>query len=169
MKFKTAKRTFDELTERYEKEPKGWKIAVGNDNKGYFDIFISNPEEVWQVKVDSIYKPKPVGLSMKVGGRTEARKIASDKEPSFGFRPISDDIIENIIRRKGEDLSPVLNEILKVEPRRLSDIRSPVVASGPIHYGNKLQISKKQKNLDLELRKNLKKLLFREGIELEYG
>ena len=169
MKYKPAKRTFEELTRKYNKNPKGWMMAAGHDDRGYFDIFVSNPNEVWQVKVDSIYKPTPVGLGMKVGGKAEARKVLSDKEPSFGFRPVSENLIESIVNNREEDMSSVLSQILKVEPMRLSEIRSPVIAGGPIGHGDKFRLSKKQAEMDLELRKNLKRLMFKEGIGLGYG
>ncbi len=132
-------------------------------------MFISNPLEVWQVKVDSIYKPKPVGLGMKVGGRAEARGILSNNRPSFGFRPISEEVIGKILGHGEGDLNPALGGILKTEPKRLSEIRTPVVASGPINFGTRFPLSKRQIELDQTLRSNLKDLLFKKGLELEYG
>lgn len=168
-KYKSARQTLDELTKKYDKDPKDWRMAVGTDERGYFDIFISNPIGVWQVKVDSIYKPKPIGLGMKIGGKMEAKRFASEKEPSFGFRPISNTLIESIMHSREHQMDSFVDEILKQQPRRLADIKSPVFASGPIRYGDRFQLSDRQTQLDLDLRKNLKKLLFREGMELEYG
>jgi hypothetical protein len=168
-KYKSAKHTLDELTKKYDRDPKGWRMAIGQDERGYFDIFLSNPTGVWQVKVDSIYKPLPIGLGTKIGGKMEAKRIASEKAPSFGFRPVSQELIENIMHYREKDMSPIMDEILKLEPRRLADIKSPVFASGPINYGRKFQLSSKQTKLDFELRKNLRRLLYKEGAEQEFG
>jgi hypothetical protein len=169
MKFKSAKRTFEELLEKYNRSPAGWNIAASNDERGYFDIIVSNPNEVWQVKIDSIYKPRPVGLGLKIGGMREARRIAPDRAPSFGFRPVPEGILEGLMHRPEGDMSPLLDEILKSKPRGINDVRSPLVASGPVHYGAKLELSRRQNELDFALRRNLKRRLFEEGMESEYG
>ena len=35
-------------------------------NDGFFDATITNPDEVWQLKIDSLYKPFPIIAGTKI-------------------------------------------------------------------------------------------------------
>ncbi len=63
-----AEITFENILKRYNKNPKGWNFSVGrgHDEK-FFDILISHEKDVWQVKLDTLYRPNPLGVGVKVG------------------------------------------------------------------------------------------------------
>ncbi len=169
MRLKSARKTLEELTDRYEDDPRNWRLSVGQDERGFFDIFMANTTSVWQVKLDSIYKPEPIGLGMKVGGSTEAKRIGAGVEPSFGFRPIPEGILEAMLRRDNRDIGVIAADILRFEPKRLDELRGGPVLSGPIQWGGRHPLSERQARLDADLRANLRKHLHRKGFEQEFG
>jgi hypothetical protein len=168
MRLKSAKKTLEELTSKYEEDPRNWRLSVGQDNRGFFDIFMANATNVWQVKLDSIYKPEPVGLGLKVGGSAEAKRIGGE-EPSFGFRPISERMLENLLKRDGRDVGAIASDIMRFEPRPLDELRGSPVLSGPINWGGRHPLSERQAILDADLRANLRRHLHRKGFEQEFG
>ncbi|HZB99101.1 MAG TPA: hypothetical protein VE226_03740, partial [Nitrososphaeraceae archaeon] len=56
------------LFEKYTTNPKNWNFIISTSslNDGFFDATVSNTDEVWQLKIDSIYKPLPIVIGTKV-------------------------------------------------------------------------------------------------------
>lgn len=55
------------LFEKYTSNPKNWNFIISTSlQDGFFDATISNTDEVWQLKIDSIYKPLPLVIGTKV-------------------------------------------------------------------------------------------------------
>jgi len=160
-----------ELSSKYNKNPKDWRILVSEPKGSHNDIFISTGEELWQVKVDSLYKSKPIGLGMKVGGKEEATRIIAGSVPSYGLRPLPDDMIRKFIDGTigREDIVPLVDRVLKSEPRRIADIGSQAVLQGPVRYGSPAELSTKQRDLNSRLNRSLDRLLFEKGIGKEYA
>lgn len=160
-----------ELSNKYNKDPKDWRILVGEPKGSHNDIFISTGEDLWQVKVDSLYKSKPIGLGMKIGGKEEAARIIDGDIPSYGLRPLPEEMIRKFIDGAiGEDdIVPIVDRLLKSEPRRVADIDSSAVIQGPIRYGSPTELSSKQKDLNSRLKRSLDRLLFEKGIGKEYA
>lgn len=156
-----------ETQRTYDEDPRGWGISLGMGKDGYGNIFISGPKGLWQIKVDSIYKPKPIGVGARVGAVDEFKKLISTKIPSYGFRPINEDQMSRL--REGmsrhRPLDEIVGEILSAKPSPLGKLRGPGIVQGPIIHSNfHGYMSSKQKELDSKLKRNLDKLLFREGI-----
>lgn len=157
-----------EMMRQYDRNPLKWGISISRGRGGYGDIFILSPEgELWQIKIDSVYKPQPLGMGMKVGGVEDSEKVISRKIPSYGFRPISrthmNDLKEKILQDKPMDRT--IREILSKKPAPLSEIGGAGVIHGPItlsdHSG---YLSGRQMELDLKLKKSLDRLLYERGI-----
>ncbi|MFQ6128553.1 MAG: hypothetical protein ACE5QW_06595 [Thermoplasmata archaeon] len=169
--IKTKEEILRKLARKYEKNPRGWSVLVRENRSGYSDFLISTADELWQIKVDSLYKPNASAMGMKVGGRTEARKIAFDSEPKFGFRPLPPDILDKLLGGEFErqELTRIIDRVLGEEPKRLSEIDSPGLIHGPVRFGWKGYLSERQKLLDAKLKKGLDKLLFEEGFGFSHA
>ena len=64
------------LLEKYSRNPKGWNFTIAPAAKdNFFDALVSGPEENWQLKIDSIFKPSPIVLGAKV--EDPAEKISA--------------------------------------------------------------------------------------------
>jgi len=75
------------LLEKYSADVRDWnfQISVQDNNDNFFNAVVTNPEEVWQLKIDSIYKPSPLILGTKVD--LEPAKFRKYKnQVSFGYR-----------------------------------------------------------------------------------
>ena len=159
------------LSMKYNKDPKDWQVLVSEPRGSHNDVFISTGKELWQVKVDSLYKSKPVGLGMKVGGREEATRMIGGEVPSYGLRPLPENLIRKFIDGAigTEDIVPIVDRVLKSEPRRVADIDSPAVLQGPLRYGSPAALSSHQGELNAKLKRSLDRLLFEKGIGKEYA
>lgn len=134
------------LYQKYCSNPKNWKflISPSSYDDGFFDATISNLDEVWQIKVDSIFKPIPLILGTKI----DADVTKVDKQINtapFGYRKIDLDLIMNVLLRAADendvmkpgeqrataDLTTLLSTI---EPTRPS--RRGTYAYGPLAFSN---------------------------------
>ncbi len=160
-----------ELAKKYERSPGGWSVLVRENRSGYSDFFISTADELWQLKVDSLYRPNAKAMGMRVGGKEEARKVASDSTPAFGFRSLPPDLLERFLGGdfEREEFTEIIDRVLKEKPVRLSEIDSPGLVQGPIQFGWKGYLSDQQKLLDLKLKRSLDRKLFEEGLGLGYA
>jgi hypothetical protein len=161
-----AKELFRKILLRYNKDPKGWDFLVGRSREGFFDFLISHDREVWQIKLDTLYKPEPLGVGAKVG---RVEKKIFDHPYSFGFRPISEEQIRELAEARVS--TKIIKDILESKPRPIDEIKTPGMVQGPITFsGSPVDfISEKHRALDMKLRKDLEKLLTRSGIMTAYG
>lgn len=159
------------LSSKYNKNPADWTVLIGEPKGTHSDIFISTGNELWQVKVDSLYRSKPIGLGMKIGGKEEAERVLREETPSYGLRPLPDNLIRRFIDGAigYEDIVPVVDKVLKSNPRRIADIDSPAVLQGPVQFGSPEELSSRQRDLNLKLRRSLDRLLFEKQIGKEYA
>ncbi|NVM28537.1 MAG: hypothetical protein HWN65_06815 [Candidatus Helarchaeota archaeon] len=169
--MKTIKELLAEIEYKYNKNPAGWNILVGGrDPHGHGNLFISNPVHVWQIKIDSLFKPNPYGVGMKLGN-VEDFELPAPRAPSFGFRPLLPSHL-NKLRQTVEQEKPInqiVDAILNTKPLSLSQIGKSNFLMGPImHSSFKGYVSDKQKELDKKLRKNLDDLLLSKGIGYNY-
>ncbi len=159
------------LSRKYNKDPADWTVLISEPKGTHNDIFISTGKELWQVKVDSLYRSKPIGLGMRVGGKEEAERVINEDKPSYGLRPLPDNLIRRFIDGAigYEDIGPIVDKVLKSEPRRIADIDTSTILQGPVQFGSPLELSSKQRDLNLRLRHSLDRLLFEKGIGKEYA
>jgi hypothetical protein len=75
------------LLEKYSADVRDWnfQISVRENNDNFFDALVTNPEEVWQLKIDSIYKPSPLILGTRVDLQPGKFKKYQN-QASFGYR-----------------------------------------------------------------------------------
>lgn len=154
----------ERILKRYNKDPKGWNFSVGrgHENK-FFDILISHGKDVWQMKLDTLYKPNPLGVGIKIG---RSGKL-SDSPYSFGFRPLPEELILELSER---GLSPdIIEEIMREKPRPINQIETPGIVQGPITFSSSLDfISDRHRNLDSKLKIELDRLLGKSGVMSAY-
>ncbi|MFQ6137128.1 MAG: hypothetical protein ACE5PM_08115 [Candidatus Hydrothermarchaeales archaeon] len=169
--MESAEELLEKLLQRYNKNPQGWNFLIGKGHEDrFFDILISHGRETWQIKLDTLYKPNPIGLGAKVG-RIEG-KILRNPHP-FGFRPLSEDLVGDLLRSGLS--SGIIEEILESKPVPIDKIKTPAVAQGPIRYSGlppSLRpldfVSEEHKKLDLKLGEELDKLLRKSGYMTPY-
>ena len=78
------------LFERYSANARDWRFEISVSEKGgsFYDAIVSNPNEVWQLKIDSIYKPNPLIIGTKID--VDPIKFSNDKNAfSFGYRKLN--------------------------------------------------------------------------------
>ncbi|MEE8403678.1 MAG: hypothetical protein V3R93_07995 [Candidatus Hydrothermarchaeaceae archaeon] len=163
--MESAEIMFEKIFKRYNKNPKGWKFSIGTGYEDkFFDILVSNDTDVWQIKLDTLYRPNPLGVGVRVG---RSRK-AFDSSHSFGFRPITEEFIPGILET---GFSPeVIEEIMRKRPQPLDRIQTPGIVQGPINFSDSLDfISERHKKLDNKLRTELDRLLGRSGVMSAYA
>jgi hypothetical protein len=157
----------DLLLGKYSKSPKGWSFVVAPARTHSFvDAFVSNPEQSWQIKMDSIFKPTPLVL----GAQTEAdqRRIGSLSPLAFGFRKFDPQLALRLLRGSPEDDEPPGNGIsLDMSSILNSD---PVVpreggsyTQGPfvLAHQNLIKLTETEKVADEKLASELQKLFSR--------
>ena len=84
--MKSIKELLAEIDAKYNKNPVGWNISVGGrDPHGHGNIFISNNANIWQLKIDSLFRPNPYGVGTKLGNIEDFPDLRSPIGPSFGF------------------------------------------------------------------------------------
>jgi hypothetical protein len=152
------------LLNKYAKNPKGWNFTIGPAKKdNFFDALVSSPEENWQLKIDSIFKPNPAVL----GAQTEplARKLLALPEsfPSYGYRKLDPEIVLKILREQEgnpeESLGSLDKLLASLEPTAPAPGAS--YAQGPFVFTNQkfLGLSESQQKLDERLSSELRGLL----------
>ena len=166
--------TLQEVRRKYDKKPAGWQALVGRSPRGFYDILFSSPDAVWQLKLDTIYKPNPIGFGVRL--EVDPSRVPVMGGPSHGYRPVPIDGIMAKIRhvmKRGPQTEETVNEILnsiveKLDMERIMEspplptgkIRTPIAAIGPyIHRPTIEPISSRQKELSIRLDEELKRLM----------
>ncbi len=152
------------LLERYAKNPKNWSFTVSPSPKdGFFDALVANREEVWQLKLDSVFKSSPFVLGAKVD--IDPSKITVSSSVPYGYRKLEPTVLLELLK------SMVEEEGNQDNPRKLDSIlgsldtvvptRGASYAEGPFVMTNKETtiISDGQRKLDDRLNVEMKKLL----------
>jgi len=166
---------FNELSILYKKNPFGWRISIKKEPR-FGNIFITNSKNVWQIKLDSIYKAKPIGIGNNIGNYSENKNLFDIKTPYYGLRSIKNEDVQNMLMNNDITYARrLIDEILNRPVIDINEIRDDEenygFLSGPIHFSqeaDKSILSRDQKKLDKKLNDSLDKLLFREGYDIEY-
>jgi len=153
-----------EILKRYDSNPSGWRVFVGRDRRGHFDLVISHDSDTWLIKEEQINPFRSVGFGVrdKVVGFETVERISPY---TFGLRPLSERQMMKVALalRSNESPSKFLARVLRTEPVASTEITSPGVLQGPvIHSARGIElISERQAELDRELRLELERLLTR--------
>ncbi len=171
--MKSIKELLAEIDAKYNKDPLGWKFSVGGrDPHGHGNIFISNKASIWQLKIDSLFKPNPYGVGTKLGNIEDFPGLRTPIGPSFGFRPLLPSHLDKLKRNFEQEkpINQVVDEILNTRPVSINQMTKSNYLMGPImHSSHQGYVSDRQKELDKKMRKNLDDLLLSKGIGYNYG
>jgi hypothetical protein len=159
--------------DRYNVNPSGWKVFIGKDDKGYPTMLFFSQDEVWELKLDSFYKPEPLWVGTNLTG-FEDKVLKKFKTPDYGFRPMDENKVKNIIELLSKRKTyprKVMNRIMDIKPTSLNEIGpQKMVLHGPVIHSAQLPIiSEKQIDLDIKLRSELQRMLSNRGILSMYS
>ena len=158
------------LFEKYLSNPKNWSFLISTNplRDGFFDATVSNVDEVWQLKIDSIYKPIPIIIGAKVDvDATRIERRIGTGSPPFGYRKLETSFMMNMLRKltreqqenaeKGQNVSNYLNSLLaSLEP--VAPLVGGNYAYGPFVFtnGNSVTSNEYQKHVADELSHRLR-------------
>jgi hypothetical protein len=159
------------LLDRYSKNPAGWSFTLfppAKDDNGFFGAFVGSPDEVWQLKVDSIFKPNPLMLGAKVESNLE-KPIDLGAIP-YGYRRIDRKVAFELLKilARADDSKETDPEHSRVILDRILRPLNPVVprsgesyAEGPFVLTDRmnLQITNEQKQLEERLSSELRRMM----------
>lgn len=159
------------LLDRYSKNPNGWSFTlfppVKEDN-GFFGAYVSGPDETWQLKIDSIFKPSPIMLGAKAD--VDVGRIGNlGGTIPYGYRRLDQRVAFELLRALSESamgnedkvqdrflLERILRPIRPVAP-----VQGESYAEGPFVLTDRsnLTITSGQKQLEDRLTTELRKLI----------
>jgi len=150
----------------YNRDPRGWRVFVGRDPKGFSEVTITHPPHAWLLKEQIINPFRAVGLGVKL--TLEEPKIFNDQLPhDFGLRPLSNRRMQEIVRlmERGQPVQDVMEKIMKTSPIPLTEAPSfgNIFAQGPVVVRQDALkgLSRNQRELDRRLDVELERLLLR--------
>jgi len=153
-----------EILKRYDSNPAGWRLFVGRDGRGHYDLIVSHGSDIWLMKEEQINPFHSVGFGIrdKVANFETIERISPY---TFGLRPLSEEQMMRVALalRSGESPSKLLARVLRTDPVASSEITSPGILQGPIiHSAKGIElISERQAEFDRMLRRELERLLMR--------
>jgi hypothetical protein len=129
------------LFERYSANSRNWKfvVSVTQQNGNFYDAIVSNPDEVWQLKIDSIYKPNPLIIGTKVD--VDPLRFNDNTHMPFGYRKLDPKKIGKILSNisESEDTSALSTYIASLISSTKPEVPSPnnSYAYGPFLFTQK--------------------------------
>ena len=129
------------LFERYSANSRNWKfvVSVSQQNGNFYDAIVSNPNEVWQLKIDSIYKPNPLIIGTKVD--VDPLRFNDNTHMPFGYRKLDPKKIGKILSNisENEDTSALSSYIASLISSTKPEVPSPnnSYAYGPFLFTQK--------------------------------
>ena len=150
------------LFQRYSANAKNWKfvVSVSQMNGNFYDAIVSNPNEVWQLKIDSIYKPNPLIVGAKVD--VDPVKFNDNSHMPFGYRKLDPEKIGKILSNMGEnqDNSGISSYISSLISSSEPEVPAPnnSYAYGPFVFTQKnpIKVDEYQKKISDKLASRLK-------------
>jgi hypothetical protein len=161
-----------DIFKKYSVNPKNWSFIISTTsmNDGFFDATITNPDEVWQLKIDSLYKPFPIIMGTKVDMElTKMKKIINKDIVPFGYRKIDPPLLMNFFKKISQEHDAISRKDVDYINKELNSILSSLEPTvpvkdedylfGPFLFTEKNIIDKNssQKNVSEKLSINLKK------------
>lgn len=143
----------EEIWKKYNEDPRNWSFWISRDKNGeFYDLFIIHKDECYLIKLDTIYKPNPLGLGKKM-------KVDGDftsKLPESGFRKMNKSELEELFDKP--------QKLFEKEPTTFDNLKEDEVGfMGPQFMSQEpIHISDEQKKLDEKLSGELRKLMKRE-------
>lgn len=95
-----------QIFKKYSVNPRNWNFIISTNSirDGFFDATVTNSDESWQLKIDSIYKPSPIitGTKLDIDPIRMKKTIDEDVIP-FGYRKIDPPVVTNMFRKIFEE------------------------------------------------------------------
>jgi hypothetical protein len=170
VEFLEGKALSKHLLDKYSKNPSGWSFTLfppAKDDNGFFGAFVGSPDEVWQLKVDSIFKPNPLMLGAKVESNLQ-KPIDLGVFP-YGYRRIDRkvaiELLKTLAKVDDKESDPIQNRIILDRVLRPLKPVAPVsgesYAEGPFVLTDRMNlgITEEQKHLEDRLSSELRKLM----------
>jgi hypothetical protein len=153
------------LFERYSANSRNWKfvVSVSQQNGNFYDAIVSNPNEVWQLKIDSIYKPNPLIIGTKVD--VDPLRFNDNTHMPFGYRKLDPKKIGKILSNisENEDTSALSSYIGSLISSTKPEVPSPnnSYAYGPFLFTQKnpIRVDEYQRKISDKLANRLSEKL----------
>ena len=153
------------LFERYSANSRNWKfvVSVSQQNGNFYDAIVSNPNEVWQLKIDSIYKPNPLIVGTKVD--VDPLRFNDNTHMPFGYRKLDPKKIGKILSNisENEDTSALSSYIGSLISSTKPEVPSPnnSYAYGPFLFTQKnpIKVDEYQRKISDKLANRLNEKL----------
>ena len=153
------------LFERYSANSRNWKfvVSVTQQNGNFYDAIVSNPNEVWQLKIDSIYKPNPLIIGTKVD--VDPLRFNDNTHMPFGYRKLDPKKIGKILSNisENEDTSALSSYIGSLISSTKPEVPSPnnSYAYGPFLFTQKnpIKVDEYQRKISDKLANRLSEKL----------
>jgi hypothetical protein len=150
------------LFQRYSANARNWKfvVSVSQINGNFYDAIVSNPNEVWQLKIDSIYKPNPLIVGAKVD--VDPSKFSDNSHMPFGYRKLDTEIIGKFLSNmeENENANGISSYISSLIASSQPEVPTPnnSYAYGPFLFTQKnpVKVDEYQKKISEKLASRLK-------------
>ena len=146
------------LLQRYSKNPSGWSFSISpSRNHGFFDALVASPDESWQLKLDTIFKPAPFVMGAR--SEVEQKNLVSQSPVSFGFRRINPEHMAQF--GAADDAAKLLAFLSSMKP--VAPNAGGSYLEGPFLYSQArtIEMSRHQQTIDERLSSELLKLVRR--------
>jgi hypothetical protein len=154
-----------EIARLYDRDPQDWRVLVGKDRFGFYDVLISHGTQAWQVKEYMVNPYKYVGLGSKLPS-VSSHPLSASEYP-FGLRSIGLNDMKEItgIIDDPRALSDLASKLLSQKPVNSREaIEGAAILQGPIlqSSGPLEALSSAHTKLDEKLRRELQRLVHRD-------
>jgi hypothetical protein len=154
-----------EIARLYDKDPQDWRVLVGKDRAGFYDVLISKGNKGWQMKEYQVNPYKFVGVGSRIP-YVAASSLTSGEYP-FGLRPIDLSGVKELasVIDDPKTMSDLASRFLNEKPVSFREaIESPAILQGPIlQSSSPLEpLSTAHTRLDERLRKELQRIVNKE-------
>ncbi len=160
------------IFQKYTVNPKNWDFIISTTpiHDGFFDATVTSPDESWQMKIDSLYKPIPIITGTKVDiESSKLKKVANKDMAPFGYRKIDPPMIMNLFKKISQEQEMIARKDIDYVNNEINSFLGslePTIPEkgtdylyGPFLFTNKNIIDNNpyQKNISEKLAANLKK------------
>lgn len=174
MEILGEKELANNIFKKYTSNPRNWSFIISTNpmQDGFFDAAITNSDEAWQLKIDSIYKPSPIITGAKLDSDVQkVKKTFNSTTIPFGYRKIDPPMFVNLFKKITEEqiqISKGKTDHINIELNSILNSLEPTVPMkgtdyfyGPFLYTNKNIVEKNtpQKNAAEKLSINMKKVI----------
>ncbi|MGQ4834738.1 MAG: hypothetical protein ACP6IS_12710 [Candidatus Asgardarchaeia archaeon] len=160
----SAEQARQEIWQTYSSNPFGWKVYVGKDKNGFYDILVVHKDTMWIIKEFQVNPYKTIGFALKEK-LDPFTKLPESRYP-FGLRPINNEKVFKILSdlRNGRSAQEIIVELLSQEPTTPDEVEDKPAVAGPVVISKETPfkyLSEKQQEVNVRLKKELEKLIRR--------